>query len=871
MYNILNKLKHLNQYKYNMITCNLTCHVLLRLFIPMIIGMTAIMLISIIPICVQNNNLANVISEQMSTIGKIGTDNKINNLAIQLTDLLKQIDNDILLLHNYSTVCINGNIPIKQYYESYDGTTKTKIPPSDKDNYSYASAIYNPTAKIKYVNDTSIIDNIFRSIYKSNNNLYMNIFVGLDTGLTRVYPYISLSELKTNGYDPRAMAWYSKAMSNNNINYNSPEINEFNLKTSIAVCKSIEINGTKVGVVGLNYDISNIDNIIQNSSIIKSGYSFIFSYNGDIISYPSARNKVNTNIYTAETYITKNLLSNIFSNTPYILPIKKDDGTQWIVTFTNISSNYILATLYPESSLYIESTALNNSIYWAIIIGVIVVSILFGLICLILLIANIIVARRYAGNIGKLAKYILNITGVDDFDVNNIVVNSSELNKLKYNLGELRTVICYGNNAFHEGHLDKALQNYKSALVIFERTKNIKGLAMCYNNIANVHKQMKQTNDALDLYNKSISYVEQIMKSCTDDVLKTMDCKIMLANRYMNIGVLYKDNNIFEEASNYFTKSMDYNRQTDNISGIAKVNNNYGQLLLQKGLINEAEEHITDVYNIISKREGVDIISLQYSMMSMGILEFYKKNYNGCALWLSKILDTFKETNVYIQQTCLEYMDNSFSSMDKPNISAEIKKLKKKNTFSKNIFFVLDSSGSMDGSPIAQCKKSIKNIVDVNLSENDNVSLVTFNTTVKEVFPFRNKNTYIREIHRDIDNNINVGGMTSFYDALDYSISKIGGIGDNWIVALTDGEDNSSKINDKYLIKKISSMSLNIIIITVGSIKTEKTIKQICESCNKKGKGIFIKSLTNNSQDISKAFENVACILSGQLNVDDFR
>ena len=126
-----------------MITCNLTCHVLTRLFVPMVIGMISIMLISIVPICVQNNDLANVIDKQMSTIGKIGIESKINNLAIQLSDLFKQINNDIILLHNYSTICINNEIPIKRYYNSYDGTN-TKIPMFDKDKYSYSSSIYNP-------------------------------------------------------------------------------------------------------------------------------------------------------------------------------------------------------------------------------------------------------------------------------------------------------------------------------------------------------------------------------------------------------------------------------------------------------------------------------------------------------------------------------------------------------------------------------------------------------------------------------------------------------------------------------------------------------------------------------------------------------
>lgn len=249
-----------------MITCSLTCHVLTRLFVPMIIGMMSIILISIIPLCIQNNDLAAVIDKQMSTLGKIGIEGKINNLAIQLSDLFKQIDRDIILLHNYSTECVNNIMPVRQYYNSYSGIEPI-VPMIDKDKYSYSSSIYSSTLSTKYINTTSTIDNIYRSIFKSNNGMYKNIYIGLDDGLLRVYPFVSLLSLQLSNYDPRSTRWYTKSISNDGINYNTPVVNEFNAKLSIAICKSVRSNGTRIGVVCLNYDVTNIDTMVLNFNI----------------------------------------------------------------------------------------------------------------------------------------------------------------------------------------------------------------------------------------------------------------------------------------------------------------------------------------------------------------------------------------------------------------------------------------------------------------------------------------------------------------------------------------------------------------------------------------------------------------------------
>lgn len=864
---------------------NLTGHILLRLFVPLIIGVVIISLITILPISIQTSALFETINEQMSNISKASTVRRVSNGGNIIVTLLEKVNNDINTYHDYTLMALGNTLPINNYYKTFYGvsTIDTTVPNKDKDGYSISSTTFkkgfnnlNELQNIQYMNETSIIDNIYRSIYKSST-LYTSMYLGLSNGLFRRYPYAQLNNYETFtykctsdnmmviGYEPKCRNWYTQSENNDRINYSPPYLDAFSSKSLITVSKRIILNNNLVGVIAIDFKMDQIDDVINTINVIKNGYNFMVNKNGLVISYPNLDRTIeNNNIFVLEPSITTEIFNSILHKTPDEIILKKNNEN-WGMSYIYVNDDYILISIYPSIGLYSESYILNNKLRDIIIYGVIIILCILILLIVTTFILNTIIGHKYASNINRMSKMLLGITS-NEIELKETEF-SSEFNVLKNNLKDLRTAICYGNNAFFEGNLDKALQNYKSALLIFERTKNIKGLSMCYNNIANVHKQLNQVKDALDLYQKSIGLVEQLIKSAKEND-KIIEYKIMLANRYMNIGVLHKDANDYDLAMEYFDKSSRLNRETDNVEGIAKVNNNLGQLLLQQGKITEAEEQINNTYEIISSRENIDSISLQYCIMSMGILEFYKINYPKSIEWLCRIFD-YKNTNVYIQQTCLEYLDNSYVAIGQLDIAIEIRKLKKQNIFSKNVYFVLDCSGSMSGEPIKQCKKSIKEIISSNLNGNDNVSLITFDTTCSNIFNHLNKDSSLHQIFNDIDTKVKIGGSTAFYDALYESLQLSKGLGDNWIVALTDGEDNSSKRSPQAITQIIESNMINIIIITVGPVKTENIIKGFCNSCKKKGgKGIHIKSESNNNKSISEAFYNVAKILTGQLNVD---
>lgn len=136
-------------------------------------------------------------------------------------------------------------------------------------------------------------------------------------------------------------------------------------------------------------------------------------------------------------------------------------------------------------------------------------------------------------------------------------------------------------------------------------------------------------------------------------------------------------------------------------------------------------------------------------------------------------------------------------------------------TESLNIDMVADISGSMDGSPIQEAKMIMSNFIrSVQFDAGDKVELTTFSTGVYIVEEFtNNENILIEKI-----NNLVTGDMTSLYDALYTSVSRVAAQpGAKCVIAFTDGMDNYSNCSSDDVIELAKRYHVPIFIIGIGN------------------------------------------------------
>lgn len=111
-----------------------------------------------------------------------------------------------------------------------------------------------------------------------------------------------------------------------------------------------------------------------------------------------------------------------------------------------------------------------------------------------------------------------------------------------------------------------------------------------------------------------------------------------------------------------------------------------------------------------------------------------------------------------------------------------------------NFYLVLDKSGSMSGTPMENTIQGALTFVD-NIKSTDNVGIITFGSSVKELSKLTNNKNKLSRIIRSI----NSSGSTLLYDGIATAIRNISySSGNKIIVFLTDGSDSGSvfSIND---------------------------------------------------------------------------
>ena len=188
----------------------------------------------------------------------------------------------------------------------------------------------------------------------------------------------------------------------------------------------------------------------------------------------------------------------------------------------------------------------------------------------------------------------------------------------------------------------------------------------------------------------------------------------------------------------------------------------------------------------------------------------------------------------------------------------------------------------MAGAPIAQCRKSIMSIMGDHLNPEDTVRVLVFSTKCQHILNPSQIGPHMDLIRNTIERNTNCNGSTAFYEAVLTALSSTSSADQNargavdrvrgraamgeWIVALTDGEDNSSGPHSlQQLVNSVNAFPGTLIVITVGALKNRAVIENICKRAGFRGVHIPVGT---GAAAIGAAFERVASMLSGQMNVE---
>ncbi len=831
--------------------------------------------------------------EELSNLQDISTDK-----ALLVTEYLKGVETDIKMAWEFATELFNGRInstPIESYWA--DPAIDPRIPPGPMvdDYYGFGPASWEvstifvpevdnpqefatlPISVKQMINISSSLDFIFKALHSSNPN-YIWIYMGFEeAGLFRQLPYNDMSWARDGGYyDSRVQDWYKKAVDAKGLNIfldRDPE-------SGLVLTSSMPVyfdNGTLVGVISVDLPLGAVEEAILSGKVLENGYSYLIDHEGRVLVHPrlvdepelfgsqiGALEEVENDLDFAS--IILNATSGKEGIHDYI-----KRGEKWYAAYSpSFRGKFSVLVVVPEADILQPAVKLKNRILSELAIGLGI----FLLISLALSGGIAFVTTKLSDKIvepvTELTEVCKRITQGDlSRDLRGDGGGSQEISLLYTTFEGLVTTLRFGNEEYYAGNLDRAMSNYQRALELFKTLKNEKGIGICLNNIGNIHKARGNLKDANAAYKSSIEIARKLLAETSEEAEK-VDLTVSLASRYNNLGMLYFDIEEYDKAEGYVLQALDLDKSIDNAKGMATRYGNLATIKIAKGEFEEARKFLEEEKDIAEALANSRL--LLYSNYNYG--QFYRSIGQ-----LEEAIDLFLDTaanaedlDIRIALSCLKSLSEIYKERGNKKLAKEIDvKLKKLAGSRKMRFvtFVLDMSGSMAGKKLKAARDGIRKIFKNQVAENDLVRIIVFSRTAREYLSPMKKKGNEKEILLAINKLNRAAGATAFYDALGDAMTGLDDMTrDNWIVALTDGEDNSSK---RYSIDDLKGLAgtilgVNLVIIGVGQLQNRKDLEELCSLTDK---GRYIDVSSGVAEAISVAFEEISSMMTA-VDVEGF-
>ncbi len=896
-------------------------------------------------------------TEELANLLRISEDT-----ASFIQERMQQYFDGVYMMEKYCEDLFNGRInatpqysyfwdPELEYFQS--GTTIPGRNPStydeayDSNDISFeVSCWYMPTDDYRTPNDpwdwspttqnlietSSNMDNIYRSLHQASED-YIWLYMGFspdisDTRLFRNYPYDNLFYFEDwygpgLDYDPTIEEWYLNAASimDESIAFTSP-YGDPSTGLVISMGRPVRFdNGTLIGVVSADVTLDTIMSNVLGIEVLDSGYAYLLESDGGLIAHPNLITEGQTLNEAEFSGASSSEIAAFASLLPTILSadsgqdIFQKRGEEWYVTYSKVNvTGFVLAIVVPSAEVVGPATnilnlVLGQTFVLTIILGAMLAGVAVGVAFISYRRGNAVVEP-----IKEMTRLVRKMAGQDfTRGVSTAGAMYEEVGTTVDALLNFQEAIRFGNRAFIRGDLNRALANYQNLLEISRSLKIEIGEQTMYLNIGNVFRQRGDTGNAMDYYEQALALAKLLLDRAREDGAEETDALLRVASAYHNMALVEMDRNKPERAMELLGDALAIDLTLGNQRGLARRFDAQGLVLVREGRYSQALSKFEEALKTAAA-EGYErsMAYIHYHMGELfqvqGKLKKAEEEYND-AIRLGEITEEFWLV-VYAMQNLADVLDQQ----DKPSheIRRKAERLRRSIMFKKSVILVIDYSGSMQAqNRIRAAVQGAKEIVESQVNPQDEVSIIVFNSSYREILSLTKKGEYERPrdspIIRALDSLRHPNYATAFYDALGRALEELDRIESSehrWVIALTDGQDNSS---DKYSLDALEGiltdedrhrrkrpltiegfirdnhLDVNLIIIGVGDelkapieakvrspvtgqrMTFEELLESVCEHIPQ-GQYLSVVDSIDVRSDIEKAFQEVG-VMMAQLEV----
>jgi sigma-B regulation protein RsbU (phosphoserine phosphatase) len=240
------------------------------------------------------------------------------------------------------------------------------------------------------------IEEIIKSIVINNDEIYGST-VSYDAKINsndKYAPYyyfsdgkLGYADLTNELYDYHNQDWYKIPKEIGSVLWIEPYFDEgagniLMTTYSVPFYKIVKGKKTFQGIVTADVSLEWLDKIVNSITILKSGFAFLISNDGSVISHPNKQYLMQSFSEYASLRHAENVQSDILFNML--------NGKEGIAEYESVhlgkpaylfytqlpSSNWTLALVFPKDELYVNLNKLNNNLMIGVIVGILFLIIL---------------------------------------------------------------------------------------------------------------------------------------------------------------------------------------------------------------------------------------------------------------------------------------------------------------------------------------------------------------------------------------------------------------------------------------------------------------------------------------------------------------
>jgi len=641
-----------------------------------------------------------------------------------------------------------------------------------------------------------------------------------------------------------------------------------------------------IGVLGIDLTLTAVEEAVLGVKVMQSGHAFLIDRIGNVVAHKDLERAIQKKLSTGEDLVVpiteletdarafRDVVARMRNGEKDILKVRYSDGRDRYVAFAPVpSAGFSIGVVIPVEEVTRPIMDVENRMVDSnertkelmLLVDAIAIVMVIGV--------GVVLANRIVRPIKELTDAARSVSE-GNLNVNLAAGYKDELQTLARSFQNILVTLRLGNIAYYEGDSNKALENYTSALSLFEATENLKGMAMCYNNLGNIYRGWKENSKALEYYFNALK-VDQ----------KRGDKKGM-ANRMSNIGITYKNMGHPEKAMEQYAAALEIDRQVGDKEGIATRLNNIGIIYQAQGNDERAMELFQEALAI--DEETNNVRGMNSRLNNLAVIYTRQGRFNEalrCSLKSLKIsMDLEDKRGLANDFVNLHKIYEALGQKDKASeFLSKYRAIRTKiETSRKTVIFVLDRSDSMSGPKMQAAQEGAVNLFRSKVYADDNVAIIAFSSESELLMKLSKKKGNENYFEQTV-NGITTRGMTSFYDAVGDALDHFRLMGKDsslWIVALTDGDDNTSykfglgvvkQSGVKDLTTYVDEIGVNatIIIIGVGEEIDENAMTRIA---GRRGKYIHVteQGEVDIGTAIKEAYKEVEMLFEEEEKVEGF-